>query len=333
MEALISAVAGELVSRFISFVAQNFCDRTLNEDDHTRLEHVLLRTHTIVEEAEGRCITNRGMLLQLKMLMEGMYEGHYVLDRFKIQSAEEGEVSHQNRKFDISILTAAKRLRFTSATTKGTPVTFGTGSTASLKGVLDSLEAKIQDMREFVMLLGSCPRLPRGAFGSMDPHEHPKLASLGMQLAAELKGSFLGANILGEMLRSNPNSQFWRAILSSVRALVQEHMFSLGVHPEDLLERNVPVGFSNVSFVGAQSQGCLVYDLREAGPGQEELPLPTSREVLTGVKVPAEDKFDVLVWKSRIPPYCSYIVTYERQKAPQRIVGKKNRLALTEISS
>ena len=65
MEALISAVAGELVSRFISFLAQNFCDRTLNEDDHRRLEHVLLRIHTIVEEAEGRCITNRGMLLQL----------------------------------------------------------------------------------------------------------------------------------------------------------------------------------------------------------------------------------------------------------------------------
>jgi len=127
--------------------AQKFCDLTLDEDDHRRLEHVLLRIHTIVEEAEGRCITNRGMLLQLKMLMEGMYEGHYVLDRFKIQSAEEGEVSHQNRSFDMSILTAAKRLRFTSATTKDTPVAFGTRSstaaTASLKGVLDSLEGKI----------------------------------------------------------------------------------------------------------------------------------------------------------------------------------------------
>jgi len=62
--------------------AQKFCDLTLDEDDHRRLEHVLLRIHTIVEEAEGRCITNQGMLLQLKMLMEGMYEGHYVLDRF-----------------------------------------------------------------------------------------------------------------------------------------------------------------------------------------------------------------------------------------------------------
>ncbi|KAG0528862.1 hypothetical protein BDA96_05G049000 [Sorghum bicolor] len=498
MEALISAAAGELVSRFISFMAQKFCDRTLNEGDHRRLEQLLLRIHTIVEEAEGRRITNRGMLLQLKMLMKGMYQGHYMLDRFKVQHAEEGKIegqgSHRSRSFAMSTLTAAKRLRFASATTKDTLVAFGTGS---LKGVLDSLEAKIQDMRGFVILLGSCPRLPRQmyctylfmdkcmfgrhtekehvinfllcsdgthddcpnlgilpiigphrvgkktlvqhackdervrgffskilffkgddlenaefavsleaasgkkclfvvefswnvdeaawanfkstfqeatghgskvlligrtqevaklgtampiwmkslsqeeywyyfkalAFGSMDPDEHPKLASLGMQLATELKGSFLGANILGEMLRSNPSAQFWHAILSSVRALVQEHMFSLGVHPEDLLERNVPVGFTNVSLVGAQSQGCLVYDLREADPGQEELPLPTSREVLTGVKVPAEEKFDVLVWKSRIPPYISYVVTYERQKAPRRRVGKKSRLALREVSS
>ena len=116
------------------------------------------------------------------------------------------------------------------------------------------------------------------AFGSMDPDEHPKLASLGMQLATELKGSFLGANILGEMLRSNPNARFWHAILSSVRALVQEHMFSVGVHPEDLLERNVPVGFTNVSFVGAQSQGCLVhYWKRMLCRGPEALPRAKSR--------------------------------------------------------
>ncbi|KAG2560253.1 hypothetical protein PVAP13_8KG068651 [Panicum virgatum] len=160
----------------------------------------------------------------------------------------------------------------------------------------------------------------------MDPDEHPRLASLGMQLATELKGSFLAANILGEMLRSNPNPQFWHAILASVRALVQEHLFSFGVHPEDLLERNTPVDFPSVAFVGAhQGQRCLVYDLREAGPGQDELPLPSSQEVLMGGKVPVEDKFDVLVWKSRILPYRSYIATFEKQKPPC-MVGKRNRL-------
>ncbi|KAK8447290.1 hypothetical protein SEVIR_8G042000v4 [Setaria viridis] len=496
MEALISAVAGDLMSRFISFVAQKFCNHTENEDNYRRLEHVLLRVHTIVEEAEGRHIRNQGMLLQLKMLIKDMYVGHYMLDRLKIQSIKEekaeGEVSHQNQPFSMSALSAAKRFRFAYTTRMNTPVASGTRpSAAKLRCMLESLETKIQDMREFVILLASCPRLPHQpystylfmdrcmfgrysekqqvisflvcndthgcpnldilpvlgphrvgkktlvqhackdervcncftdilffkghdlengefaanlkvnsrkclfviefswgvdevawmnfksylqnvvgagskivligrtqevakfgtahpiwmkslseeeywyyfkalAFGSMDPDEHPRLASLGMQLATELKGSFLGANILGEMLRSNPNPQFWHAILSSVRALVQEHLFSSGVHPEDLLERNAPVDFP-MAFVGAHGQRCLVYDLREADPGQDELPLPTSQEVLVGGKVPTEEKFDVLVWKSRIPPYCSFIATYKKQK-PQRMVGKRNRLALREAS-
>ncbi|CAL4995345.1 unnamed protein product [Urochloa decumbens] len=428
MEALISAVAGDLVSRFISFIAHNFCSHTQDEDDYRRLEHVLLRVHTIVEEAEGRHITNQGMLLQLKMLIKDMYVGHYMLDRLKIQSIEEdkveGEASLQNQSFAMSTLSAAKRLRFAYSITKNTPVASGTRrNAAKLQGILESLETKIQDMREFVILLVSCPRLPRQpystylfmercmfgrytekeqvisflvcngthdypnldilpvlgphrvgkktlvqhackdervrnrftnilffkgddldlgngefaaklkvnsgkcllvidfsfgvdevawanfksylqnvvgagskivllgrtqevakfgtarpiwmkslsqeeycyyfkalAFGSMDPDEHPRLASLGMQLATEMKGSFLGANILGEMLRSNLNPQFWHAILSSVRGLVQEHMCSSGVHPEDLLERNSPVDFP-MALVGAHGQRCLVYDL------------------------------------------------------------------------
>ncbi|TVU26769.1 hypothetical protein EJB05_29330, partial [Eragrostis curvula] len=499
MDALISAIAGDLVSRFISFVAQSCCSHTQDDDDNRRrLERVLLRMHTVVEEAEGRCITNRGMLLQLKMLAEGMYVGDYMLDKFKIQVVEEdrveGEVSHPNRSPAKSTFNAAKRLRFASVTSKDilVPFGFGTSSAVNLKNILESLEAKIEDMREFVMLLGSCPRLSRQpystylfmdkcmfgrhtekeqvvnfllcndthdfpglgilpiigphrvgkktlvqhackdervyncfshvlllkegdlknknrelasnlkgasvkclfiiefsrgvdeaswtdfksylqtvagagskiiligrtqelakfgtalpiwlkslsqeeywyffkalAFGSMYPDEHPRLASLGMQIATELKGSFLGANILGEILRANPNTQFWRNILSSIRELVQKHSSSFGVHPEDLLERNSPVDFPKVAFVGDQGQGCMVYDIREAGPGQAEQ-LPSSQEVLMGGQIPVEEKFDVLLWKSRIPPYCSYIATYEKQK-PQRISKKRKDVAAVLI--
>jgi hypothetical protein len=44
---------------------------------------------------------------------------------------------------------------------KNKPVEFCTGSTIKLKIVLESLEAKTADMREFVILLSSCPRLVR----------------------------------------------------------------------------------------------------------------------------------------------------------------------------
>src|SRR5947207_2891506 len=35
------------------------------------------------------------------------------------------------------------------------------------------------------------------AFGSTNPDEHPELASIAMEIAAELDGSFLDANVIG----------------------------------------------------------------------------------------------------------------------------------------
>uniref|UniRef100_J3N697 Uncharacterized protein n=1 Tax=Oryza brachyantha TaxID=4533 RepID=J3N697_ORYBR len=486
MEILISAVAGDLISRFISSVAQNHSNHKWKGDDRTRLERILLRMHSVVEEAEGRHITNRGMLLQLKGLMEGFHVGCYVLDKIKFQPPEEeeeesieDEVSHGAQTFASSTF---KRFRFADAVRKRAPVAFGSRSTRNLKDVVDGLETKIADMREFVILLGSYPRLPRQpystylfmeqcmfgrhiekeqvinfllcndphepfvsvlpiigprnigkktlvqhacqdervcsffshilffteddlnigelsvnskaspgkhlfviefiwdvdeaawtkfqsylqntkatgikvvvlsrtediakfgtsqpirlkrlseeeywyyfkalAFGSMDPDEHPRLASLAMQLAAEMKGAFLAATVFGQLLRDNPSTEFWETILLSLREVAQKHLSAIGAHPIDLFDRNIPVDFPRIAFVGNQVQGCLVYDLRTAGPGQTELPKLTSQDMILGAHVPDGDKFDVLVWKSRIPPYSNYIVTYEKRK-PLRMVGRK----------
>uniref|UniRef100_A0A0D3HIJ7 NB-ARC domain-containing protein n=1 Tax=Oryza barthii TaxID=65489 RepID=A0A0D3HIJ7_9ORYZ len=487
MEILISAVASELISRFISSLQQYYSNHTSEEDDRTRLQRILLRMHSVVEEAEGRHITNQGMLLQLRGLIEGFYHGYHILDKVTFQPPEEesikDEVIHEINSSALITSNSAKRFRFADALRKHTPISFASRSTTNLKGVVEDLETKIADMREFVMLLGSYPRLPRQpystylfmdkcmfgrrvekekvidfllcsdlpdtyvsilpiigphrigkktlvqhacqddrvkscfshifffkeddlkmgelllnskaspgkylfvieficdvneaawtkfqsylqnmpsteikvviigrtedvtkfgttqpirmkrlseeeywyyfkalSFGSMNPDEHPKLASLGMQLATEMNGSFLGANILGELLRANPNTQLWQSILLSLRGFVQKNLCCFGVHPEDLLERNTPVDFTRMAFLGAQVHGCLVYDLRVAGPAQSQLPKLTSREVLLGGNIPVEQKFDVLVWKSRIPPYCDYIATFEKQK-PRRVVGKRN---------
>uniref|UniRef100_A0A0E0BFN2 Disease resistance N-terminal domain-containing protein n=1 Tax=Oryza glumipatula TaxID=40148 RepID=A0A0E0BFN2_9ORYZ len=477
MEFLVSAVASDLIGRFISSLAQNYNNHTCKEDDRRRLERILLRMHSVVEEAERRHITNQGMLLQLKGLIEGFYLGYYMLDKIKFQPPEEesieDEVSHEIQSFALSACNSRKRFRFADAIRKRTPVAFGSKSKTNLKDVVDGLETKIADMREFVILLGSQTRLPRQpystylyidncmfgrriekeqvinfflcndphdpyvsilpiigpqrigkktlvqhacldervrncfshifffkednlrtgelsltskasqgkylfviefiwdvdeaawtkfqsylqnmpgtgikvvvigttedilkfgtaqpirlkrlseeeywyyfkalAFGSMDPDEHPKLASLGMQLATEMRGGFLGATVVGGLLRANPSTQFWQSMLLCIREVAQKHLSSFGVHPEDLLERNAPLDFTRVAFVGAQVQGCLVYDVRVAGPGSE-LPKLTSQDLKLGADIPAEDKFDVLVWKSRIPPYSNYIVTYEKQK-------------------
>ncbi|KAF0895880.1 hypothetical protein E2562_016603 [Oryza meyeriana var. granulata] len=358
MEILISAVAGDLISRFISSLAQNFSNHTCEEEDRTRLNRILLRMHSVVEEAEGRHITNRGMLLQLKGLIEGFYLGYYMLDKVKFQPPEEESIKDEDERvrnffsrifffkeddlkmgehsvnskasagkylfviefiWDVDEAAWAKFQSYLQnmAGTGIKVLVIGRTESIAKFGTTQPIRVKRLSEEEYWYYFKAL------AFGSMDPDEHPKLASLGMQLATEMNGSFLAANLLGELLRDNPNTQFWQSILFSLRELVQKHLSCFGVHPEDLLERNTPVDFTRVAFVGAQVQGCLVYDLREAGPAQSELPKLMSQEVLLGGNIPVEEKFDVMVWKSRIPPYCDYIATFEKQK-PQRIIGKRN---------
>ena len=69
METVIAAVAGELVSRFISFtINKYYSSYECLEEKGERLQRLLMRVHTVVEEADARYITNSGMLMQLKIL-------------------------------------------------------------------------------------------------------------------------------------------------------------------------------------------------------------------------------------------------------------------------
>jgi len=64
MEVALSAISGEILSRFISFIIKKHTDRSCVEEKLERLEHLLLRVHIVVEEAEGRYLTNSKMLVQ-----------------------------------------------------------------------------------------------------------------------------------------------------------------------------------------------------------------------------------------------------------------------------
>ncbi|CAO2180418.1 unnamed protein product [Urochloa humidicola] len=57
-----------------------------------------------------------------------------------------------------------------------------------------------------------------------------------------------------------------------------------------------------------------------------ELPKVTMLGVGHGVVPGGEKQFDMLVWQSRIPPYASYIVTCDMERAAQVEVGKKQLL-------
>ncbi|KAF0915885.1 hypothetical protein E2562_000530 [Oryza meyeriana var. granulata] len=356
----VEANASEVLEGFRA--SQSYSKHTRKEDDRTRLERILLRMHSVVEKAEGHHITNQGMLLQLKGLMEGLYLGYYMLDKIKFQPPEEEIIEDEDervrnffshifffkeddlkiRELSLNFKTSQGKYLFViefiwdvdeAAWTKfqsylqnmaGTGikvVVIGRTENIAKFGTTQPIRVKRMSEEKYWYYFKAL------AFGSMDPDEHPKLASLGMQLAAEMKGGFLGATVYGELLRANPNTQFWQTILLSLREIAQKHLSSFGVHPADLFHRKIPVDFPRVAFVGTQVQRCLVYDLRVAGSGQSELPKITSQDVIMGADIPVEDKFEVLVWRSRIPPYCDYIVNYKKQKA-LCMVGRRNHLAL-----
>jgi hypothetical protein len=134
MDAVISAVVSDSISRFISFLIEQLQQAQIGTDDNKkmvpRLQRLLLRAGTIVEEAEGRRITNHGMLLQLKQLRQAMYRGYYILDTF------EAEEPCHRRKRGAEMISSQRRLQ---------------------SGV-DNLEAILNGMKaEFHVFLMHCP--------------------------------------------------------------------------------------------------------------------------------------------------------------------------------
>ena len=127
-----------------------------------RLQDLVVRAHMIVEEAEVRYITNSKMLLQLKKLVEAMYQGYLVLDTIKYRtlcssSTTESEVS--NNFNELSFATCIKRRLRTMMCTSSSNIN-------ELQITLDNLESTVSNMQEFVLLLGGCERMFRGPYDS-----------------------------------------------------------------------------------------------------------------------------------------------------------------------
>ncbi|KAF7066628.1 hypothetical protein CFC21_072578 [Triticum aestivum] len=150
MEVAMSAVAGEIVSRFTSSLLNKYHSSRprLEGKAVERLQHLLMRVCTIVEEADTRYITNFGMMMQLKTLSEAMYRGHSVLDnlRYRVLQDDAGFDKVSSNALSSSGLYLAKRSR--TITYKATHL--------ESHGALESLEIAVANMAEFVVLLGGC---------------------------------------------------------------------------------------------------------------------------------------------------------------------------------
>lgn len=486
MEIGFKAIVETVTSRSISFLIDKcptITAPTMEDPSIQSLQWLLLRARVIVEEAEGRHITNQAMVQQLNILRKEMYRGHYTLDNFKIQDNNEEKKANDHgvsRSFSLSKFNPLKRLFLSSNNTHGKE---------ELEQVNENLNSIINGMNVFVAFLKNYSPLyqqpysmhlfldkcmfarqmemervmrflvqiePHGAesvgvlpivgppaagkstlvshvcndervrnlfsqivliteddlkeqmlnsskdsrtvikyqsnasainkdqlfifelpkdvdeatwkniystyvggitrgskviitcrsrkiinfgttqalvlnylsreefwyffkvvtFGSTDPVEQPKLTSIAMEIAMEINGSFIGANIIGGFLRSNLNAQFWSRTLKFTRLLIQRNNSMFGEHPGDLLKKNKPTWFPRM----ANADSCVVHNQYQTNSGHK-VPNITFQDILVGT-VECRGKIEVLTWRSQIPPNMNHIFSCEIRK-PRRATIKK----------
>lgn len=158
-------------------------------------------------------------------------------------------------------------------------------------------------------------------FGSTDAAEHPKLASIAMAMATELNGCFLNANMFSELLRSNVDARFWNLALTILQELKHRNLFG-GADQVDIWEVTEPV---YVPRVNISSEDFVILDDYETSSADHSggTTTMTVQEVLLGTARP-RGKFDVIAWRSPIPPHFSYFFGCEI-RSPRRMAPRKRR--------
>jgi hypothetical protein len=74
-DAIISAIISDVVSRAISLLVGQFGNQESMEDKLQRISHLLIKIHSVIEEAKGRQISNQGTLQWLSELINCEYHG------------------------------------------------------------------------------------------------------------------------------------------------------------------------------------------------------------------------------------------------------------------
>jgi hypothetical protein len=158
-EVVVPAALSEIIGRVFSFLIDNFRLRLAGgaRDVHRqRLERLLRSIGAMVEEAEGRHITNHQLLCHLKALTEGMYRGRFALEAADLDDAATHDDDDRRRSLALrSPFNRAKRSRVTSFIIRGDD----DAGTRRLAAANEELESLTQDcMRGFVLLVQGYPR-------------------------------------------------------------------------------------------------------------------------------------------------------------------------------
>uniref|UniRef100_J3KZR7 NB-ARC domain-containing protein n=1 Tax=Oryza brachyantha TaxID=4533 RepID=J3KZR7_ORYBR len=172
------------------------------------------------------------------------------------------------------------------------------------------------------------------AFGSSDPAENPKLASLAMDMASEVSGCFTSVNMFNGPLRSNANAHFWSFVLATIRGFKRKNLSVYGsANPVDpwavMAPLYIPRASKNlepVAILDNYQRGCNQVDsfaglVTTFGPSVT--PQITVQDIMFGTATPPR-QFEVIAWRSHIPPYYSCVFKCEIKK-PTRMVSRKKK--------
>nr|CAB3478150.1 unnamed protein product [Digitaria exilis] len=172
MDAVLSAIISDLLSRALSMVIQRY-KRTRAEKaaEHKlqQLHRVLLRIDATVEAADQRHITNQAMLRQLEMLRRAMYGGHYMLDTLKYRSGHGDDDEQMSADLPVALprFISAKRLPVSMNSNQNLQNTMlDTESLNKLEKTIDDLEALMADTMEFTVFLDGYPRICRQPYST-----------------------------------------------------------------------------------------------------------------------------------------------------------------------
>lgn len=158
------------------------------------------------------------------------------------------------------------------------------------------------------------------AFGSADPDEHPRLASMAMEIAMEQRQCFVGGYIVAGLLRDNLSAPFWRAVLQRVRAYKRRHLLLFQEHPNMLTRRDEPVYYWRLGETGKYFFIRSYYQTDSSTRDREaDVPRITVHDILVGSVAP-RGKFEALGWRSRLPPYYNYMISCVMEE-PKDVAG------------
>ncbi|KAJ1295973.1 hypothetical protein BS78_01G263400 [Paspalum vaginatum] len=148
------------------------------------------------------------------------------------------------------------------------------------------------------------------AFGSADPMERPRLVQIAEEYARSLHsggGSLIAANGLAHVLRRNLNDDFWLCILDRCLRVIERNFSAYGENPKDRIEQGHEVDLSDFSLHPHSPLHIRPYtSITACVPVNQNLPQVTVGELLEDPSVRPRGEFNLLSWKSRIPPYTCF---------------------------